>query len=215
IGAVSHSDSRFAPAKALSIDEIRRTLTLLLRSYINTMDILEIETWIAHGTLLGWYWGRKIFPWDTDIDVQVSAETLVSLANYNMTRFGFEGEEYLLDVNPYFLFISTDDMANKIDARWIDVRSGKYIDITAVHRHPISNILFCKDGHRYTDREIYPLQMSDFEGINIKIPSETETILSEEYKKKALANKNHHWYNFVDKSQSWEPEGRRNSWWIW
>lgn len=25
-----------------------------------------------HGSLLGWWWGQKVLPWDTDIDVYVS-----------------------------------------------------------------------------------------------------------------------------------------------
>ena len=50
------------------------------------MEDLGIETWLAHGTLVGHYWGQKILPWDMDIDVQVLMTTLRYLATkYNST----------------------------------------------------------------------------------------------------------------------------------
>lgn len=161
-GAVSHCDARFAPKEKPEIDEVRRSLTALLKSYVATMDDLHVETWIAHGGLLGWYWNRKLLPWDTDFDFQVSAEGIAFLAkSYNMTEYRYpmsEGEAprtYLLDINPHYTIISNQDVANKIDGRWIDTTSGKFIDITALHRDEAesvkgrSSILFCKDGHRY------------------------------------------------------------------
>lgn len=151
IGAVSHSDSRYT--NTLNMTELHQVLPELLKSYTSTMDSLGFETWIAHGTLLGWFWGRKILPWDTDIDVQISGTTLQSLAKYNMTQYSLESggmNTYLLDINPYHSFVSTRDAANKIDARWIDMRNGKYIDITALHKKPESGMLMCKDGHQYT-----------------------------------------------------------------
>lgn len=62
-----------------------------------------------------------------------------------------EEKLYLLDINPHFSILSTGDVANKIDARWIDMENGKYIDITALHtRDGDSSVLFFKDGHQYT-----------------------------------------------------------------
>ena len=127
------------------------------------MRELRTETWIAHGSLLGWHWNQKFLPWDNDIDVQVSAETLAGLVAYNMTQYQYSvtGEAaprtYLLDINPHFNIASTRDVANKIDGRWIDTTDGKYIDITAVHVSVEESedtpfppgVLFSKDGHYY------------------------------------------------------------------
>lgn len=162
LGAVSHCDTRFGLDRALDEDEVRETLKALLGSYAATMRQLGVETWIAHGTLLGWYWNQKLLPWDTDIDAQIPYQDLVRLAtNYNMTVFRHHSldtdsvRSFLLDVNPHHSIVSPEDVANKIDGRWIDRTNGKFIDITALHQDERVTVkkdvtsLFCKDGHRY------------------------------------------------------------------
>lgn len=162
LGAVSHCDARFALDRALDNDEIRATLEALLSSYATTMRTLNVQTWLAHGTLLGWYWNRKLLPWDTDIDVQMSGTDLVALAaKHNFTEFEYplprtaSTRTYLLDINPHHSITSLKDVANKIDARWIDQTNGKYVDITAMHHDERDaatgqvTSMFCKDGHRY------------------------------------------------------------------
>lgn len=165
-GAISHCDARFAPAQPPSIEETKRTLLALINTYATTTSRLRAETWIAHGTLLGWHWNQKFFPWDNDVDVQMSIETLAELAPHNMSEYHYPvvGEDkpriYLLDINPHYTIASTRDAANKIDARWIDTTNGKYIDITAVHVSPgkgehtpfDEGVFFAKDGHRYRVR---------------------------------------------------------------
>ena len=162
-GAVSHCDTRFAPKQQPDDDEIRHTLKALLESYVSTMSKLNVNTWLAHGPLIGWYWNRKLLPWDTDIDVHVSGEGIAYLAqSFNMTEYSYPvppgqtARTYLLDINPHYSIVSEKDVANKIDARWIDTTNGKFIDMTAVHRNTRESdggsqpgTLFCKDGHRY------------------------------------------------------------------
>ncbi|KAK0103683.1 hypothetical protein ONS95_005693 [Cadophora gregata] len=189
IGAISHIDSRFGSgSEPLSVIELQATLVTLFRSYTKTMDNVGVETWLAHGTLLGHHWGRKMLPWDTDIDVQVSMSTLIALAaTYNGTQYQHEGRTYLLDINPRYSIVSRADVSNKIDARWIDMNNGKYIDITALHQNESNpHLLFCKDGHEYESDEIYPLQSSIFEGVQVKIPNQAERVLSEEYGQDSL-----------------------------
>jgi hypothetical protein len=119
IGAISHIDSGFGlHSEPLAVHELQSTLIALLKGYMTTMEDLGIETWIAHGTLLGYYWGQKLLPWDTDIDVQVSVQTLRYLATkYNGTQYQYESRIYLLDINPYYSIVSDADVLNKIDAR--------------------------------------------------------------------------------------------------
>ena len=148
-GAVSHCDARFAPSKPLSPDETRESMKALLRSFTYVMDQKNIITWIAHGTLLGWWWNQKLLPWDTDLDIQMLATDLDLLADiaYIYTNLG---RTYILDVNPFHTNFSKEDTANKIDARWIDTTDGKYIDITLLRQCPAdSAMLCCKDGHTY------------------------------------------------------------------
>lgn len=41
---------------------------------------------------------------------------------------------------------------------------------------------------------IYPLQESVLENIKVKVPFDYKTILEEEYGKRALVSRKHHWY---------------------
>ncbi|KAK5425427.1 mannosyltransferase [Exophiala xenobiotica] len=156
----------------------------MMKSYAVTMSDLRAETWIAHGTLLGWHWNQKFLPWDSDIDVQMGVETLAGLVFRNISeyRYPVAGEDrprvYLLDINPHYTITSTRDVANKIDARWIDTTNGKYIDITAVHLSPgktrhipfEQGVLFCKITciSGLQSDELFPLQDASFEGISVK-----------------------------------------------
>ncbi|KAI7526977.1 hypothetical protein KC331_g16630, partial [Hortaea werneckii] len=80
-----HYDGRFGDKK-LKYEERLSHLSALIQTYFSTMNDIGAETWIMHGTLLGWYWNRGILPWDTDLDVMVSERTLYHLAGYyNMT----------------------------------------------------------------------------------------------------------------------------------
>ena len=177
---------RFSTAP-LDPEAIRPYLTALIQTYLSTMEIIGVETWIMHGTLLAWWWNQKvqsrgfspqqifmndllivtillqIFPWDSDLDVQVSEPTIHFLANYyNMTEHHYDlpgvvgSRNYLLEVNPNYVVRSPADRENVIDARWIDTGTGLFIDITALRQDDanrnINNVkgaMMCKDGHRY------------------------------------------------------------------
>ncbi|KIW76323.1 hypothetical protein Z517_11069 [Fonsecaea pedrosoi CBS 271.37] len=220
-GAISHCDSRFAPSQPPGIEETKRSLFGLMESYAATMRQLQAETWIAHGTLLGWFWNQKFLPWDNDIDVQMSIETLAGLAvAHNMTEYLYPvaGEDrprtYLLDINPHYAIASTQDVANKIDGRWIDTTNGKSIDITAIHvssgktdHTPFDQgIFFSKDGHGYLREDLYPLQDTTFEGIVVKVPRDPAKILAKEYGKKSLTQTRFHWHRFNQVLKLWEAE---------
>lgn len=54
-----HYDSRYF--KGLVSDEERtRTLSHMMRAYLVWFREKGLETWIAHGTLLGWWWNGKV-----------------------------------------------------------------------------------------------------------------------------------------------------------
>jgi len=88
-----HYDGRFAD-KVLPEAERIIALKALLRAYLSTMNDIGAETWIMHGSLLGWWWNRKIMPWDSDVDVQISERSIAHLARYyNMTIHHFQFAE--------------------------------------------------------------------------------------------------------------------------
>ncbi|GAQ44325.1 hypothetical protein AtubIFM55763_011453 [Aspergillus tubingensis] len=209
-----HYDGRFAD-EPLSEAETVPHLSELIRTYLSTMADLGAETWIMHGTLLAWWWNQKIFPWDNDLDVQISEPTIHFLADYyNMTEHHFEisgvdgGRTYLLEINPNYVVRSTDDKLNVIDARWIDTSSGLFIDITAVRkdderrqndREP--GALMCKDGHRFDETEIFPLRNSYFEDVPVKIPFEYVRLLKKEYGSKSMTASVFQGYHFNQQTQ--------------
>lgn len=121
------------------------------------------------------------------------------------------GRSYLLEINPFYVIRSTSDKANVIDARWIDMSSGLFIDITAVRKDDAAvekgdtTALMCKDGHRFDvsglrmgrtegradspglqENDIFPLRNSHFEEFPVKIPYDYTKLLVEEYGNKAL-----------------------------
>lgn len=94
---------------------------------------------------------------------QVMEASMYFLAAYhNMSTFHYRldgeerGRDYLLEVNPNYVNREQTDTLNKIDARWIDMHTGMFIDITTVRynmTHPEGEgMLSCKDGHEFRVR---------------------------------------------------------------
>lgn len=57
-----HYDTRFYHG-LLDEDDTGRSLKVMVRAYLQVFNDLGLETWLAHGTLLGWFWNGKILPW--------------------------------------------------------------------------------------------------------------------------------------------------------
>lgn len=204
-----HFDWRFFRTTKYSDYERINILNCLSKSWLAFANSIGIKTWLAHGTLLGWYWNGLNLPWDNDLDVQVTIDSLKKLArNYNNSmiinlddsnHFG----KYLLDINPNFYRRDKDDGGNLIDGRFIDVETGFYIDITALSFSADSKYLSIsrKDLIEFN-------QMLDPDYMN---QEESKTIVKTEYHKKLfnqradLINqqliyncKNNHFYKLSD-----------------
>lgn len=214
-----HYDGRFAD-RVLSDDDRKMSLTALMKTYLSTMHDIGAETWIMHGSLLGWWWNRKIMPWDSDVDVQMSESSMHYLANYyNMTVHHFkipgvtEGRDYMLEINPNYANGSTLDWLNVIDARWIDTETGLFIDITTLRRNETAEAqgkqgyMMCKDKHHYMEKDIFPLRESVFENTPVKIPYAYTELLEEEYGPRSLTQKNFNNHNFDSDKMEWIPGG--------
>lgn len=44
----------------LSYEDQKTNLSFLMQSYLSSMSDIGAETWIIHGTLLGWWWNGKV-----------------------------------------------------------------------------------------------------------------------------------------------------------
>ncbi|KAL2255825.1 hypothetical protein VTK26DRAFT_2654 [Humicola hyalothermophila] len=96
---------------------------------------------------------------------------------------------YLLDVNPHWSSLGRGRGLNVIDARWIDVSTGMYVDITGLmERDPdrAPGVVSCKNFHAYRVGDLYPLRETEFEGVPALVPFEFENILMGEYGAKSL-----------------------------
>jgi hypothetical protein len=54
-----HIDGRFADSQ-LGYLERNDVLKALVQSYLSAMVDIGVETWLMHGTLIGWWWNRKV-----------------------------------------------------------------------------------------------------------------------------------------------------------
>lgn len=136
-----HFDWRFFKKAKFNDYEHKLILHRLARAWLGFCHSAKLTSWLAHGTLLGWYWNGLNFPWDEDIDVQMTAKSLYLLAkhfnqsiviDYSNHDTDTMTYQYFIDVNPQFMNVASDDSANVIDARFIDMSSGMYVDITAL-----------------------------------------------------------------------------------
>ncbi|OUM53639.1 hypothetical protein BVG19_g2943 [[Candida] boidinii] len=152
-----HHDWRFF--EAVKDDFERRTIIHHMnRAWFRFANSVGIRTWIAHGTLLGFYFNGLSLSWDTDSDVQVTMDSLYKLArNFNSSLIidvtaqnpdsdailePFRKNDYLFDnsgYNKYYLEVgesfysrNSGNGKNAIDARFINIETGHLIDITAV-----------------------------------------------------------------------------------
>jgi len=197
----NHYDSRYEHG-ILSYEEKQDTQIHMLRAYLDFFKKYGMETWLAHGTLLGWWWNGKMLPWDWDIDTQVSGPSLMYLGqHFNGSIYDYSSadsdpestpiieRQYLLDVNPAIIERDRGNGNNVIDARWIDIRNGLYIDVTGLSvTEPIGQpgVWSCKNYHHYKTTDLYPMRESMYEGVMAKVPYAYDRILAEEYEEKAL-----------------------------
>jgi hypothetical protein len=88
-----HYDGRFA-ASVLPSRTRAFHMRLLLRSYMAAMDRAGVRTWVMHGSLLGWWWNRAMFPWDSDLDFCVEEVGMRELGGWwNMTVHAFSAKD--------------------------------------------------------------------------------------------------------------------------
>ncbi len=201
----AHLDARFG-CNYYAQDE--RVFSRLIGSFASFSKEHSVQFWLAHGTLLGLLWANKTLPYDDDIDLQMTSESITKLEQYHGKAWEYDDKLYLLDVNPNWRTYPNQDVFNIIDARWIDKSTGLFIDITVVHPCADGKPELCvRNHHRYDPNDIFPLVTSKFFGVEAFSPSNTEKILSTEYGLHCINS--HQWrgYSFVKEGEkrTWSP----------
>lgn len=141
-GLGGHYDWRFFKKLYNSSDLLLPILHGLLLAWLRFTSANDLTTWIAHGSLLSWYWDGMVFPWDSDIDVQMPVADIHKLArNFNQTvvvDFGPDSKNdvrygrYFIDCGTWISHRQIENGLNFIDARFVDLDLGLYIDVTGL-----------------------------------------------------------------------------------
>lgn len=213
-----HYDWRFFNGVMYGTYEQTLVLHRLVRSWLSFCRKVGITTWVAHGSLLSWYWNGFAFPWDNDVDVQVPIMDLHKLSlNHNQTLIVEDTEDgfgrYFLDCGTFITLREKGNGNNNIDARFIDVDTGLYIDITGLalsstqaagrydpripeelKKKPFEANNYikaynCRNNHFSTLGELSPLVKTYVEGEIGYVPQGYTPILQAEYSRGLLSKK--------------------------
>ncbi|CAH6718576.1 hypothetical protein CLIB1444_01S09802 [[Candida] jaroonii] len=200
--------------------EIREQIILdrLLRNWFKFTEEKGIISWIAHGPLLSWYWDGLMFPYDIDVDIQMPASELNRLSkNYNMTLVIEDINEgygkYLIDCSTFLHHRDKALKDNFIDARFIDIDTGTYIDITGLGKNDEPpppeqdsyirsknandesvELYMDRRKHWLTFEQINPLRYSSIGGVPVYVPNDIMSMLNHEYAKGTKSYKFHDYY---------------------
>ncbi|CAH2351766.1 hypothetical protein CLIB1423_04S05490 [[Candida] railenensis] len=132
-----HYDWRFFSGDKDGSYEESLVLHRLIRNWLSFSRKAGVKSWLAHGSLLSWYWNGMSFPWESDIDIQIPIQDLHKLARqYNQSVIVEDVSEgfgrYFLDVTSSITLREKGNGLNNIDARFIDIDTGFFIDITGL-----------------------------------------------------------------------------------
>jgi len=208
-----HYDRRYFH-HLLSSNESKKTLYSLYESWVHFAQSRNISSWLAHGSLIGWFWGGDILPWDDDLDVQMFCGELDRLFKENIGNIS----DFEFIINPHYI-LDRPLQNNKIDARLVDKSNGKFIDVTCLFETE-DGYFSCKQPHIYSVTDILPLTATLFRGIPSFVPRNFVPILVEEYGVRAQYSPRHthndgsryHTYLFNNTSHSSPSEPKEGKW---
>lgn len=133
-----HRDKRFYNDANVDTGMFKQArMNSLIRNFQKLINSNGLISWLSHGTLYGHLYDGLAFPWDSDFDLQMPLKHLHILAQYyNQSLLVEDPREgngrFFLDVTSSISVRTNANGKNNIDARFIDVDSGLYIDITGL-----------------------------------------------------------------------------------
>lgn len=133
-----HHDKRFFNGAFITDPyELQLRLNSLIRNFQKFTKANGLVSWLAHGTLYSYIYNGQTFPWDNDLDLQMPIRHLHLLAQYfNQSLILEDPSEgngrYLVEIGSSITTRVNGNGRNNIDARFIDIDSGLYVDITGL-----------------------------------------------------------------------------------
>ncbi|EGW33227.1 uncharacterized protein SPAPADRAFT_60563 [Spathaspora passalidarum NRRL Y-27907] len=182
------------------------------------------------------------FPWDGDVDVQMPIADLHKLAQlFNQSvvvDFGNDMDNlrygrFFVDVTSSISHRDKGNGRNNIDARFIDMDSGLYVDITGLaisetkapdrydgglrnsklersrkdvteaQRNAHLKVYNCRNKHFTRLDELSPLKLTLVEGEFAYVPEQFTTILVDEYQTKSLSVRDYRQMAFMSNLRNW------------
>ncbi|CCE72748.1 Piso0_000342 [Millerozyma farinosa CBS 7064] len=242
-GLGAHFDWRFFNGLPSDYQTVSIFMHGLIRAWLAFTGRVKCSTWLAHGSLLSWYWNGVAFPWDYDIDVQMPIADLHSLCKkYNQSLIvdlGSEGDaetrhgKYFLDCGTFISTRTRSNGNNNIDARFIDVDNGYYVDITGLalsasvppnryrqllddvvgvneanklpiyDRNGFLRLYNCRNNHFSLYSELSPLRLTMYEGQPTYVPHDYESLLKAEYGERGISQNLFEQYTFLPQLRLW------------
>lgn len=220
----------------INVKQRELVIIRLLRAWLQFTRNAEITTWIAHGTLLSWHFNGLNFPYDTDIDVQMPLSDLHKLSlHYNQSVVVEDIHEgygrYFIDCGTWITLREHENVLNNIDARFIDIDTGVYIDITGL---AISNewpsgpfvpakyldqenvlsknakslnkklqLVSCRNRHTLRYKSLTPLRKTTIAGEIGYVPGNINEQLDMEYGNNAVLMNSFQEYYYITKLRLW------------
>ena len=141
----------------------------LLSYIVNVLDKNEINYFLDYGTLLGCVRNKKFIPWDTDIDISIvehdKLDEIMDIIHKNNKNYYLKKETN----NFYRLNFSRKNLL--------------HIDIS-IRKKQKDNIYTDKYSKRYWgihEDDLFPLKITYFENIEVKIPINSKKYLENGY----------------------------------
>ncbi len=198
----------------------------IVRVWFKFCIAYDVPTWINYGSLIGWHYNGLNLPYDADIDVQIPIRSLAWLGKHFNGTFIVEDPElgnglYYFEVTPWFFMQGNNK--NFIDARIIDVRTGTYIDISALkaqqtlgperlyedgeYERGTVTAVRCKNYNWFVLEDIIPLRRTLFEGAEAFIPHNFDRILDKKYGSECYTRHGpYHEHRYQDMTRLWVSE---------
>lgn len=181
----------------------------LIRSWFKFAEQADLISWFNYGNSIGWYFNAMNLPWDNDIDVQVSINDLDKIGRFHNNTLIIEDPNigdnlFWLHTDPFYL---KENIEQFIDARYIDIKTGIYIDISALWHDSVSPPLKvrvkegeigirCKHKNWFAFSDIFPIKRTIYEGAQSYKVRDIPSALIKEYGRrpmKVFHFANHNW----------------------
>ncbi|GEQ70243.1 hypothetical protein JCM33374_g3919 [Metschnikowia sp. JCM 33374] len=211
----------------ISSKERQSVIQHMVRAWFRFSEANGVNSWVNYGSLLGWAYNGVNLPWDTDVDIQIPIAQLDKLSRrFNSTiitenpRDG--NAKYFFEVSP--TYTRQGNGRNFIDARFIEINTGLYIDISVLahtsDQSPKSLMaslseeeklraipVHCKNWNWHLLDEILPIRSTIFEGSPVYIPKNISSILSRKYGQDSFTSKlSFNGYHYDSQLSLWIPD---------